>query len=329
MLRSVTGDQTGIQGDDLAHPRSSSTSRRRARWHVAPRRFVSLVGATLALVALMPIPARSMPVDTDVVYKVTGAKARIGLDVYLPSGPGPFPGLVVVHGGGFKTGGKGPCQLNCWSAEGDRAAASGFAAFVIDYRLTCSPNDVPAGVTSPDLCGYRWERSRLHAAVKDVHNAIAWVRANAATYNVDADSVGVLGGSAGGNLAAMAGVTDDPTLYGKGKADAVAVWSPALFTEDSDKGGGARYIGCHKAVCPREWREAGPTSHVSPGDAPTYVANSADEIMPLSGARDFAEALTAAGVPNTLRVLPGSAHERRYEDSVWDETMAWLHQYLG
>jgi acetyl esterase len=288
-----------------------------------------LVGAALSLVALMPIPARSIPIETDVVYKVTRANVQIGLDVYLPASPGPFPGLVIVHGGGFRTGGKGPCELNCWSAEGYRAAGSGFAAFVIDYRLTCIPNNVPAGVTSPDLCGYRWERSKLHAAVKDVHNAIAWVRANAATYDVEPDSVGVLGGSAGGNLAAMAGVTDDPALYGQGKADAVAAWSPALFTTDSDNGGGARYIGCDMATCPGEWREAGPTSHVSSGDAPTYIANSTDEIMPLSGAREFAEALTAAGVPNTLRVLPGRAHERGYEDTVWDETMAWLHKYLG
>jgi acetyl esterase len=329
MLRSGAREEEPREEDDLAHPRSTSSSRRGARWRIAPRRLASLVGATLALALLTPIAAGSSPIDTDVAYKVTGANVRIGLDVYLPSGSGPFPGLVIVHGGGFRAGGKGPCDHNCWSAEGERAAGSGFAAFVIDYRLACSPNNVPAGVTSRDLCGYHWERSRLHAAVKDVHSAIAWVRANAAAYDVDAHSVGVLGGSAGGNLAAMAGVTDDQTLYGRGKADAVAVWSPALLTKDSKGGGGTRYIGCDMATCPKEWREAGPTWHVSPGDAPTYIANSTDEIMPLSAARDFAEALTAASVPNTLTVLPGSAHERRYEDQVWDETMAWLHQYLG
>jgi hypothetical protein len=68
---------------------------------------------------------------------------------------------------------------------------------------------------------------------------------------------------------------------------------------------------------------------VSSDDAPTYIANSTDEIMPLTAAQDFAAALTAAGVPNTLRVLSARAHERRYEDRVWDQTMAWLHQYLG
>jgi acetyl esterase/lipase len=156
----------------------------------------------------------------------------IGFDICLPPGPGPFPGLVIVHGGAFKSGGKGPCSQNCWSGEGERAASSRFAAFVIDYRLTCNPSKLPEGVTGADLCGYRWEpvaphprwvRSEPRAAVKDVHDAIAWVRANAGTYNVDADNVGVLGGSAGGNLAAMAGVTYDAALYGDDKADAVAV----------------------------------------------------------------------------------------------------------
>jgi acetyl esterase/lipase len=277
----------------------------------------------------MPSPARSLPIATDVVYKLTSAGVRIGLDVYLPSGAGPFPGLVIVHGGGFKNGGKGPCDTNCWSTEGERAAGAGFAAFVIDYRLTCNPLIVPDGVTSPDLCGYRWERPEPHAAVKDVHDAVAWVRANADTYGVDAGSVGVLGGSAGGNLAAMAGVTDGATLYGEGKADAVAAWSPDLLATDPSTPNSIRYIGCDKTTCSNEWSEATPTSHISPGDAPTYIANSTDEIMPLSAAQDFAAGLTAAGVPNTLRVLVGSRHERRYEDQVWDETMAWLHQYLG
>jgi len=303
---------------------------RRLRHHLQlVRRFVAVTGATMALAALVPAPAVSLPLATDVVYKVTARGVSIGLDVYLPPGPGPFPGLVLVHGGGFKNGGKGPCDTNCWSAEGERAASSGFAAFVIDYRLTCNRNKPPLGVTSVDLCGYRWERPELHAAVRDVHDAIAWVRANAGTYNIDADNVGVLGGSAGGNLAAMAGVTDDAALYGDDKADAVAVWSPDLLATDPSNPNAVRYVGCEKAVCPDEWAEAAPMMHVDPGDAPTYIANSTDEIMPLSAAQDFAAALTSAGVPNTLTVVPGRRHERRYENKVWDETMAWLHSYLG
>jgi acetyl esterase/lipase len=312
----------------VANP-SSSYPASRVLGRIGVRRIVAVIGATLAFAVLMLNPARSLPVATDVVYKVTPAGVQIGLDVYLPPGPGPFPGLVLVHGGAFRTGGKGPCEKNCWNTEGERAAGAGFAAFVIDYRLTCSKYTVPEGVTSPDLCGYRWERPVVHAAVKDVHDAVAWVRANANTYNVDASSVGVLGGSAGGNLAAMAGTTDDDSLYGVGTADAVAVWSPDLLATEPPPTTLTRYIGCEKTVCPDEWREATPTSHVSPGDAPTYIANSADEFMPLWAAQDFAHALTAAGVPNTLRVVPGSRHERRYEDLVWDQTVAWLHQYLG
>ena len=311
---------------------------RLARHRQVGRRVLAVIGVTTVLAVLMPAPAESLPLATDVVYKVTALGVSIGLDVYLPSGPGPFPGLVIVHGGAFKAGGKGPCSTNCWSVEGERAASSGFAAFVIDYRLTCNPNKPPAGITSVDLCGNRWElvkpyprwvRPEPHAAVKDVHDAIAWVRANAGTYNVDADNVGVLGGSAGGNLAAMAGVTDDAALYGDDKADAVAVWSPDLLAADPSRPNGVAYVGCQETACPDEWTEATPTTHVDPGDAPTYIANSATELMPLSAAQDFAAALTAAGVPNNLTVLPGKRHERRYEDSVWDETMAWLHTYLG
>ncbi len=44
---------------------------------------------------------------------------------------------------------------------------------------------------------------------------------------------------------------------------------------------------------------------------------------------DTGRVYTSAGVPNTLTVVPGKRHERRYENRVWDETMAWLHSYLG
>ena len=319
-------------------PHRSVRGGRLARHFQVGRRVLAAIGATAVLAVLIPAPAESLPLALNVVYKVTGDGVSIGLDVYLPSGLGPFPGLVIVHGGAFKAGGKGPCSTNCWSVEGERAASAGFAAFVIDYRLTCNPNNPPAGVTSVDLCGNRWKlvkpyprwvRPEPRAAVKDVHDAIAWVRANAGAYNVDADNVGVLGGSAGGNLAAMAGVTDDAAVYGANKADAVAVWSPALLAIDPPAATDVAYVGCDKAACPADWTEASPTMHVDPSDAPTYIANSANELMPLWAAQDFAAALTAAGVPNHLTVLPGKRHERKYEDSVWDETMAWLHTYLG
>jgi acetyl esterase/lipase len=320
------------------------------------RRRRLLASAALWILVAVAQNAAAGVTGSNLVYATfttrAGDPGQILLDVYVPAGPVPsqgWPALVLVHGGAFKNGGKGPlqfdgsaCMKNCWHAEGQRAADSGFAAFVIDYRLACSTANPPLNITGPDLCGFTFTTppEDAHAAVNDVHVAVQWVRDHASDCGLGgvidchlSGTVGVLGGSAGGNLSAMAGVTDDEPSFGSGKADAVALWSPDLTPQKT-------YIGCSPSKCPTDWDLANPTMHVSSSDAPTYVANSEAEIMPVAEAQALSDSLTNSGVPNFLRVVPGGRHERKYIDvvvtsslcggdcTVWDETMTFLHTYL-
>ncbi len=66
-------------------------------------------------------------------------------------------------------------------------AAKGFVGATIEYRLV------------PDF--------RFPAPVEDSKAAVRWLRANATTYRIDTDRIGVAGGSAGGHLAAMGPAT--------------------------------------------------------------------------------------------------------------------------
>jgi acetyl esterase len=274
---------------------------------------IVIVGAVIGL-PTQSAPAAPTPDYDNLVYTQPGGVA-LTLDVYVPSsGSGPFPGLVIVHGGGFKKGSK-----ENWAREGRRASRSGFVAYVIDYRLTCDPLNPPAGV-DPALCGYK-----ATAPVDDVHAAIAWVRSHAGEYGTDPNNIGVLGGSAGGNLAGMAGTTG---TVGGDKADAVATWSGEVELKLRPLAPEVRYVGCKLQVCPEKWDLASPHFFVDSLDAPIYLANSTDEIIPEQEAIDVSNLATAAGVPNQLRLLEGTRHERAYKDDVWDETMAFLHTYL-
>jgi acetyl esterase/lipase len=113
------------------------------------------------------------------------AGRRLKLDVYMPTSPpdGPRPAVVQVHGGAWVIGSRreqGIPLLN-------HLAANGWVGFNVDYRL--SPR-----ATWPDH-------------IVDVKRAIAWVRENAEEYGVDPSFVAVTGGSAGGHLSALAGLT--------------------------------------------------------------------------------------------------------------------------
>jgi acetyl esterase len=231
------------------------------------------------------------------------------LDVYVPGDvtAGPYPAVVVIHGGGW-----GRLSKNTMAQTSERLAEEGFVAFNVDYRLA-----------PPDG---QWHAP---AAAEDVRQAVRWVRANAATYDADPALVGALGSSAGANLALLLATTGEP---GSDKVDAAVSWSgPTDLLALADYRGNEMvptYIGCDPAVCPDRWEAASPLAQVDPGDSPMFIANSTDELTPLGQATRMADALEDAGVPYQLRLLEGSVHARGFEDEVWDESVAFLRTYL-
>jgi acetyl esterase/lipase len=106
------------------------------------------------------------------------------LDVYWPpEGNGPFPVILSIHGGAFMGGDKRDMQVTPMLAGLDR----GYAVVSINYRMS--------------------GEAHFPALVHDVKAAIRWVRANAAVFLFDPYRLAAWGGSAGGYLALMAGVT--------------------------------------------------------------------------------------------------------------------------
>jgi acetyl esterase len=242
----------------------------------------------------------------DIEYGVAGGYS-LRLDAILPDGQGPHPALLVVHGGGWRSGDK-----RQFGRPAQMLAEAGFAVFSANYRLA-----PPGG---------EWH---YPAPVDDLRMAMLWIRAHAAEYGADATRVGALGGSAGGNLVLMLGTSGEP---GRDRADAVVSWSgPTDFRTLGGARGdaiAANYIGCTLAACPEIWDAASPLSHVDAGSAPSYIVNSDMELTPLQQATDMAAALERAGVPVTLRVLPGNRHSQTFAADVMDETAMFLRTYL-
>ncbi len=125
-----------------------------------------------------------------------------------------------------------------------------------------------------------------------------------------------------------------------GHADAVVSWSgpPDDRLYSSGVGLGPvdktrrdlvlNFLGCASATrCP-VGQVASPVTHVTRSSAPTLQFNSANELVPLAGPREFARALTRKAVPNRLIVLPGMRHAETYGDDAMPATLRWLHRYL-
>ncbi len=127
-------------------------------------------------------PVTTLPTNVDahldVVYAQAGDR-RLLADIFVPNDkPGPHPAVVVVHGGGWLNGYKSKFR-----ALAQSLAARGYVTAAIEYRL-----------------GYE---AKFPAGIQDCNASVRFLRANAQKYNLDADRIGVVGGSAGAHLAGL------------------------------------------------------------------------------------------------------------------------------
>jgi acetyl esterase/lipase len=287
------------------------------------RRSAGVVAAATLATLTLVVPAGGAGADTstddtgvvsmkrDVTYRTVDGAAQ-KLDVYFPTKKGKNrPAVVLIHGGGWRGGDK-----KAFAEQGTQLAQHDFVAFSINYRLA--------------------PQHQYPAAVEDVEAAVEWVRKHAKDYGVDAKRIGALGGSAGGHLTAML-ATDGEGSLDTGHRIAVGVsWSgPTDFTgttiPGSTRNGGGpveTFLGCAPDACPDKYAAASPITHVDKTDAPMLVVNSTTEIIPQAQADTFKAALDQAGVASQEIILPGTAHARAYAKQVWDQSLAFLEQYL-
>jgi acetyl esterase/lipase len=279
------------------------------RWFIGAAALVAALLVT-AVPALPAGAAAGVRVTNDVTYRTVDGE-KLGLDVYQPAKKGKDrPAVVIVHGGGWSGGDK---QL--FATQGNQLAERGFVAFSVNYRLA------PA--------------HPYPAAADDVESAVEWVRKHAEKYGVDPKRIGALGGSAGAHLTGLLATVGEGS-HAKGHRIAAAVsWSgPMDFVSlaPAVTAGAGRsigtFLGCAPDACPDKYAQASPITHVDKTDTPMLIVNSTKELVPQSQADAMKAALDKAGVANEEIILPGAAHSRAYANRVWDQTVAFLDNYL-
>jgi acetyl esterase/lipase len=141
----------------------------------------------------------------DVTY-ATHDGVKLAGDLFVPTGSGPFPALVAVHGGGWVQGMRS--QFQYW---GPYLAERGIALFSISYRFA-----TPEKKTYPH-------------AVQDVMAAVQFVRGKAAALKVDPNRIGLFGASAGAHLSSLAALAgNEPPFKGGYPQDEHAALSSAV-----------------------------------------------------------------------------------------------------
>ena len=226
---------------------------------------------------------------------------RHRLDVYAPdTGVEHAPVLMQIHGGGWMIGDKREQGLPLMY----HLASRGWVCVAINYRL--SPR-----ATWPDH-------------LVDCKQALAWIRAHIAEYGGDPDFVVATGGSAGGHLAAMMGLTaNDPEFQPGFESIDTSVQAMIPFygvfdwtRSNGDRDNGLadilrRFIVKQRLSEAREvYERASPLYRVGPDAPPALVVHGdLDTLAPVSVAREFVAKLREVSKsPVVYAELHGAHH---------------------
>jgi acetyl esterase/lipase len=257
------------------------------------------VAVEAARVPALAAEAYASPHTTEMpnpVYRLSdidflGAGRKEKLDLYFPSGPKRLdrPAVVFIHGGGFTGGDKAEYRSASVSADLCRA---GYVVVSCNYVLGPKSKE---GV---------WPQN-----IKDCRAAVRWLRAHAKELGVNPDKIAVAGGSAGGYLALMVGLSDDKTGPGGDPAAKHSAKVSAVIdmygVVNFSKHGKGDVVGATSA----EQQAYLPELHCDAQDPAVLILHgTADTTVDIQQSDDMAKALRTAKTPYEYIVVDGAPH---------------------
>lgn len=289
----------------------------------------------------------SVPVRTPVINQISGVvyeqvpmrgypSVPMKMDILQPKSEMKLPAVVYVTGGGFINANKdNGIQLRMHLAE------AGYVVASIQYRVAPT--------------------ARFPEPLEDVKSAIRYLKAHADQFGVDPERVGIIGGSAGGYLTAMAATTSGTTTFDKGEnlqvgsgvKAAVDLFGLSDLTRIGDGYSNAvkeahRSAGATEALWvngssvfggkdggilanPDGARKANPITYISKTSAPMLLMHGTKDTVVSPSQTDLLfQALQKNQIPSQRYLVEGAAHGGVYwnQKEVLDIITSFFDSYL-
>ncbi len=273
-----------------------------ANTYTAETTYQKLIGDyPFISVASQTVPERIKEIK-NITYVHYGNRALL-LDLYLPkkNNKQQRPAIIFVHGGGWGSG-----YRTNFAPFAVAMAEQGYVAATISYRLS--------------------DEAKYPAAIHDAKAAIRWLRSNAKKYGVNTNQIAVAGGSAGGQIASLTGVTEgiekfDPQAKKSVVSSSVQAIinidglsdftseAARLYEDDPRKNPSAAgaWFGGRYAEKATLWHEASPIFYVTKNTPPILFLISAQERFSV-GHKEMIEKMKPLGIPYQVTQLPGTPH---------------------
>ena len=238
---------------------------------------------------------------------------KLHLDAFYNENKALKPAVILVHGGGWNSGNK---SLMVPLAQD--IASKGYACFTVEYRLSLEAK-YPAGVF-------------------DVKSAIQFIKSNAKRFFVDPNKVAVLGCSAGGQIAALVGTTNNNVAFEEieNKNDettsvqAIIDVDGILAFKHSESAEGkvaSLWLGGDSNENLKTWVEASALTHTDQNTPPILFINSKFNRFH-AGRDDMIKILDQYNIYNQVESFPEAPHSFWLFHPWFEDTVNYITTFL-
>lgn len=250
--------------------------------------------------------------EKDIEYKDLGYR-KLHLDAYYNTSKALKPAVILIHGGGWKSGNK-----SLMEPLAQHIASKGFACFTVEYRLSLEAI-YPAGIF-------------------DVKRAIQFVKANANKFNIDSEKVAVLGCSAGGQMAALIGTTnhnkafeDTQSAYKQSSSVNAIIDIDGILAfkhPQSEEGESASlWLGGNSEKNLETWINASALTHTDQNTPPIlFISSKHDRFQ--AGRDDMIKILDQYTIYNQVESFPNAPHSFWLFHPWFEDTVDYVTKFL-
>jgi acetyl esterase/lipase len=269
--------------------------------------FVLIAAFSTAAAPPESSPTLPVKVEKDIPYSAAGGE-KLKLDLAAPTEGGPYPAVLLLHGGAWSVGNRGELSRRSRDKNGkstpsliEQVAAHGYVAVTASYRLA--------------------PKYKFPAQIEDARTAVRFLRANAKKFNIDPAKIAAGGFSAGGHLALLLGTADkndfrdveypDESSRVQCVVDFFGPTDVSLYgaSEGIEDAYMVPWLGKACKTDPAVYKRASPIDYVTKDDPPVLLIHgTADVIVPIIHSERMLKKLHQAGVKAELIAVKGEGH---------------------
>lgn len=236
------------------------------------------------------------------------------LDAYFYKKEKLNPAVIMIHGGGWRSGNKSQMQVMA-----QEIASKGYSCFAIEYRLSLE--------------------AKYPEGIYDIKNAIKFIKDNAKKFHVDPNKIAILGCSSGGQMAALIGTTNGDLAFedalNKSKSSSkvnaiIDVDGILAFKHPESKEGemASFWLKGTYEENPENWKNASALSHTNKNTPPILFINSSFDRFH-AGRDDMITILKESGIYNEVKTIEKSPHSFWFFQPWFDEMIQYTTQFLN